>query len=350
MKSNKLKREPKYIAKFKAFPYQQEAVDAVKDLEYAAIFHEQGLGKTKIAIDVLLYWLSECSMDTALIVTKKQLVANWVNEFKDHTSIKPAVLNTDKNNNYRIFCGPYRVVLTNFETLETEKQQFELYLKVRNVGIIIDESAKLKNPNSKLTKTYFELAPLFQRRIIMTGTPVANRPYDIWAQIYFLDFGESLGADFNEFKKETDLIVETILSSKPGYKVIAGILENLGEKVCTDLLKKIDLFSGHDNDKLTMLIKANKSKRLVDFDFSLLQFIPYFHVSNLLSKQEEQIIMNSAYELKEAPIRKILLLHLDELKDVLIKTNGAQPGDTQIISVIEEQIKELYHQISIFEL
>lgn len=205
MKSNKLKREPKYIAKFKAFPYQQEAVDAVKDLEYAAIFHEQGLGKTKIAIDVLLYWLSECSMDTALIVTKKQLVANWVNEFKDHTSIKPAVLNTDKNNNYRIFCGPYRVVLTNFETLETEKQQFELYLKVRNVGIIIDESAKLKNPNSKLTKTYFELAPLFQRRIIMTGTPVANRPYDIWAQIYFLDFGESLGADFNEFKKETDL-------------------------------------------------------------------------------------------------------------------------------------------------
>ena len=145
-------------------------------------------------------------------------------------------------------------------------------------------------------------------------------------------------------------IVETILSSKPGYKVIAGILENFGEKVCTDLLKKIDLFSGHDNDKLTMLIKANKSKRLVDFDFSLLQFIPYFHVSNLLSKQEEQIIMNSAYELKEAPIRKILLLHLDELKDVLIKTNGAQPGVTQIISVIEEQIKELYHQISIFEL
>ena len=102
MKSNKLKREPKYIAKFKAFPYQQEAVDAVKDLEYAAIFHEQGLGKTKIAIDVLLYWLSKCSMDTVLIVTKKQLVANWVNEFKDHTSIKPAVLNTDKNNNYRI--------------------------------------------------------------------------------------------------------------------------------------------------------------------------------------------------------------------------------------------------------
>ena len=39
----------------------------------------------------------------------------------------------------------------------------------------------------------------------MTGTPVANRPYDIWAQIYFLDHGESLGEDFNEFKRNTNL-------------------------------------------------------------------------------------------------------------------------------------------------
>ena len=27
----------------------------------------------------------------------------------------------------------------------------------------------------------------------MTGTPVANRPYDLWAQIYFLDGGAALG-------------------------------------------------------------------------------------------------------------------------------------------------------------
>ena len=29
-----------------AFPYQHEAFEAVKDLSYSAIFHEQGLGKT----------------------------------------------------------------------------------------------------------------------------------------------------------------------------------------------------------------------------------------------------------------------------------------------------------------
>ena len=40
-----------YSAKLEAFPYQHEAFNEIKDKDYAAIFHEQGLGKTKIAID-----------------------------------------------------------------------------------------------------------------------------------------------------------------------------------------------------------------------------------------------------------------------------------------------------------
>ena len=205
MKRIHLIKEPSFIAKYDAFQYQKEAFEAVKDLEYAAIFHEQGLGKTKIAIDLLLYWLTETAVDTVLVVTKKQLVQNWIREFKNHTSIKPAVLDTNKQSNFFIFTGPARVVVTNFEVLVSEFEQVKLFLETRNVAIIIDESAKLKNPDAKLTKTFFELSPLFAKRVIMTGTPVANRPYDIWAQIFFLDQGRSLGTDFNSFKKETDL-------------------------------------------------------------------------------------------------------------------------------------------------
>ena len=67
--------------KNKAFPYQVEAFNALKDLEYAAIFHEQGLGKTKIAIDLIIYWLKNKDIDTVMIVTKKQLIKNWFEEF-----------------------------------------------------------------------------------------------------------------------------------------------------------------------------------------------------------------------------------------------------------------------------
>ena len=202
MKKIHLVKEPDLMTKYDAFSYQKEAVDAVKDLDYAAIFHEQGLGKTKIAIDLLLYWIKRTSIDTVLIVTKKQLVANWLREFENHTLIHPAILDTNRNRNYDVFCGPARVVITNFEILVTEKERFQLYLNTRNV---IDESTKLKNPKSKLTQTFFDLSTSFKKRVIMTGTPIANRPYDIWAQIYFLDQGESLGTDFQKFKREVDL-------------------------------------------------------------------------------------------------------------------------------------------------
>lgn len=205
MKRIHLIKEPSFIAKYDAFQYQKEAFEAIKDLEYAAIFHEQGLGKTKIAIDLLLYWLTETSIDTVLVVTKKQLVQNWIREFKNHTAIKPSVLDTNKQSNFYIFTGPARVVVTNFEVLVSEFDQIRLFLETRNVAIIIDESAKLKNPDAKLTKTFFELSTHFKKRVIMTGTPVANRPYDIWAQVFFLDQGKSLGTDFSSFKKETDL-------------------------------------------------------------------------------------------------------------------------------------------------
>lgn len=192
-------------AKLTAFPYQHEAFLAIKDKPYAAIFHEQGLGKTKIAIDLLLYWLEKRDIDTVLIVTKKTLVANWVGEFETHTNLRPKILDTKKKSNYFVMNSASRVIVTNFETISTERDRMHLFLKTRNVAIIIDESTKIKNPDSKLTQDFFSISPLFKIKVIMTGTPVANRPYDIWAQVYFLDLGESLGKDFNEFKTKCDL-------------------------------------------------------------------------------------------------------------------------------------------------
>lgn len=192
-------------AQYDAFPYQHEAFMAIRNLNYAAVFHEQGLGKTKIAIDLMLYWLQYRDIDTILIVTKKTLVPNWVNEIGAHTFLRPKVLGNNKGINFYAFNSSTRILITNFETVSCEKERMKLFLKTRNVAIIIDESTKIKNPESKLTQDFFELIDLFRIRLIMTGTPVANRPYDIWAQIYFLDKGKALGQDFKAFKRSCDL-------------------------------------------------------------------------------------------------------------------------------------------------
>ncbi len=200
-----LKREPKYTSKHEAFTYQEEALKAIRDLEYAAIFHEQGLGKTKIAIDLALYWFEKKVIDTVLFIVKKGLITNWRREFEIHSHILPKILTQNHKTNFFIFNSPARVILAHYEAVKSEKERMKLFLKTRNVAVILDESPKIKNPDSLLTKAFFDIAHLFKKRIIMTGTPIANRPYDIWAQIWFLDFGKSLGNDFKEYKQDLDL-------------------------------------------------------------------------------------------------------------------------------------------------
>ena len=200
-----LQREPDLTLKHEAFTYQLESVDAVKDLEYAAIFHEQGLGKTKVAIDLIVHWLTHRQLDTALIVVKRGLLDNWQRELASHSQLVPRVLTTNRNANFYVFNSPARVMLAHYEAVKAEKERMQLFLRTRNVGVILDESTKIKNPDAALTKTFLELAPLFTRRVIMSGTPVSNRPHDIWSQIKFLDNGASLGDDFADFKRSVNL-------------------------------------------------------------------------------------------------------------------------------------------------
>ena len=200
-----LKREPDLTLKHEAFAYQLEAVNAVKDLKYAAIFHEQGLGKTKVAIDLIVHWLAHRQLDTALIVVKKGLLDNWQTELASHSQLVPRVLTNNRSGNFYVFNSPARVMLAHYEAVKAEKERMQLFLRTRNVGVILDESTKIKNPNAGLTRTFLDLGPLFTKRVIMSGTPVSNRPQDIWSQIKFLDDGVSLGDDFAGFERSVNL-------------------------------------------------------------------------------------------------------------------------------------------------
>lgn len=317
-----------FSTKFDAFKYQAEAVDAMKSLEYGAIFHEQGLGKTKIAIDLLLYWLTK-GIDTVIIVTKKTLVMNWLSEFSTHTSFVPDVLTSKRGDNFFIFNSSTRVVVTNFETISSEKERIKLFLQTRNVGIIIDESTKIKNPESKLTKAFFELSPYFKRRIIMTGTPVANRPYDIWAQIYFLDNGKSLGGDFNSFKKECDL------SNDLGFNENKV---NAFERAVASIFDRIRPFSVRETKSSGIISLPNKQIHTIFVPFEGEQKRMY---DTVREEMELSVIKGDTTILDESPeaIKRLLRL-------VQIASNPALLDDSyKQISAKERKLDELIHHI-----
>lgn len=201
----RLRKPPRLGGKHESYPYQLDAVLAVRDLSYAAIFHEQGLGKTKIAIDILLYWLMNDIVDTVFIVTKKTLVQNWCDEIGNHSHITPRVLSGNRRSNSVALNAPVLIYVLNYEVISSNQDIITSFLLTCRVGAILDESQKIKNPESKLTQCFLSMTEMFERRIITTGTPAANRPYDIWSQIGFLDGGESLGKSFEKFRAEMDL-------------------------------------------------------------------------------------------------------------------------------------------------
>ncbi len=284
--------------KHDAFPYQREAVEAIRDKPYAAIFHEQGLGKTKIAIDILLYWIEVLDIDCVMIITKKQLISNWEEEFASHTYLKTKTLSNRRKDNFYVFNSNARIILTNFETISLEKERIKLFLETRDVGVIIDESTKIKNPTSKLTQNFFEISSLFKKRIIMTGTPIANRPYDIWAQIYFLDSGNSLGTNFEEFKSTTDLSND-LYSNKSKQ-------QNFEESVAT-IFSKIKNFTVRETKNSGIISLPNKVYHDIYTEFEHTQKKMYDHVRN-----EMQIMVQKGNNaiLDESPesIKRLLRL------------------------------------------
>jgi len=257
--------------KFDAFGFQEDAFNTLKDLEYAGVFHEQGLGKTKIAIDLLLYWIGKKSVDTVLIITKKGLVNNWEREFANHTHIRPRILTQDKRKNFFIFNSPTRVIISHFEILLSESKRLSLFAKGRKVGIILDESHKIKNPGTKLTQSAIKLADLFVKRLILTGTPIANRPYDIWAQIKFLDGGTAFGEDYESFKNKTDIVPQ--LNSDAGKRRSFELSIN-------SIFPKISSFCVRETKNSGIIDLPNKVVRNIDCEFEANQEQIYNSIRN----------------------------------------------------------------------
>lgn len=242
-------------AKQLAFAHQLEALEAIKDLPYAAVFHEQGLGKTKIGLDLALSWLAHDVVDSVLVVTKKSLIQNWRSEIESHSYLRARVLGQDRSTNFYAFNSPARLYLAHYEVLLSERKRLELFLKTRRVAIILDEAHKIKNPEAEVSQALHALADGFVRRVIMTGTPVANRPFDLWSQVRFLDGGEALGHEFAAFRRELDL-TNDLAHDKARADAFADALEGL--------FAKIAHFSVRETKKTSGLALPDKTIRNLD--------------------------------------------------------------------------------------
>lgn len=66
--------------------------------------------------------------------------------------------------------------------------------------VVADESSSFKNHAAKRFKSLAHMYNRIKRMVLLTGTPTPKGLIDLWAQIYLLDRGQSLGRTYTSFR------------------------------------------------------------------------------------------------------------------------------------------------------
>ena len=216
-----------YKTKTTPLRHQIEGIDYIKKNDIIPLFDEQGLGKSKMVIDALCSNIEEKKIDGAIIICKKSLLTTWKNEILKHSHLFPIIFSGTKSTRGRSLLTFGHFYIINYETLIQDLELIMLLLKHKNFAIVLDESQKIKNPEAKTTKAILTLRNSAKKKIIITGTPIANKPEDIWSQFFFLDDGKLLGNDFKEFRKKYTVK----LKGKESLDMYHDSLQDLREKI-----------------------------------------------------------------------------------------------------------------------
>ena len=149
----------------------------------ALIADEMGLGKTIQAIGVIN---AIPSIERVLVVCPASLKENWRRELKKWL-VRPLHAGIAEG---RHWPGGTAIVVINYDLAA------KFAHKMRSVEwdlIILDESQRIKNPRTARTKAILGsrkngLPPIPARyRICLSGTPIENRPIELWTTLCFLD-------------------------------------------------------------------------------------------------------------------------------------------------------------------
>ena len=185
----------------KLLPHQREGVDFLAGREAAAIFDDPGLGKTRQLIESIVGEISRGSIQAALIICPNTLKTTWGEEIEQYSTARYAIFGSGRKarrDTFRSLTAAFYVI--NYEAVIAEMPSLRALLRFKRIALVLDESHRIKTPGARITQAVHELRGEAARRYILTGTPVANKPEDLWSQIYFLDDGAALGGSFEDFR------------------------------------------------------------------------------------------------------------------------------------------------------
>jgi non-specific serine/threonine protein kinase len=223
-------------------PYQTTGyhwLNYLNDVGWGGILaDDMGLGKTVQALSMLRHYNQQNGNILTLVVCPTTLIYNWENEIKKFTPqltymIHHGSLRTRDTRELQ----NYNIIITTYGTLRSDIQ---MLMKVLFDYVILDESQAIKNPSSKVTKAACLLTA--RNRLCMSGTPLQNNTFDVYAQMNFLNPGLLGSVEFfrNEFATPIDKFGEPEQKDHLRKLLYPFILRRTKEQVARDLPEKME--------------------------------------------------------------------------------------------------------------
>jgi superfamily II DNA or RNA helicase len=208
---------------------------------------DMGLGKTVQALTMLHHYKTDTGRLRALVVCPTTLIYNWANEIKKFTpTLTHYIHHGSMRSRGTESMEPFDIIITTYGTLRSD---ITVLMKLLFDYVILDESQAIKNPASKVTKAACLLTA--KNRLCMSGTPLQNNTFDIFAQMNFLNPGLLGSMEFfrNEFATPIDKFGEQEQKEHLRKLLYPFILRRTKEQVAKDLPEKTETILFCEMDK-----------------------------------------------------------------------------------------------------
>lgn len=258
----------KHNLRVEPYEYQREGICFGLEHKRIIIGDEPGLGKTLQSIGIV----DTANAYPCLVICPSSLKINWQREFEKFTDKSAIVLDNNVRTTwgYLLSMGVHQVAIVNYESLRKffvwdirGGKQFRLKDVVFNPqiqafkSIIIDESHRVKDPSAQQTIFTKGLSVGKDWCILLSGTPVVNRPEDLIAQLSIMNrLGEFGGrakfiADYCTDPKDKTAKSAVPLSELSRQLYDTCMIRREKAKVLPQLPDKtrVDLYVDISNDK-----------------------------------------------------------------------------------------------------
>ena len=184
--------------KIEPYPYQLQGIARGLQLKRFINGDDMGLGKTLEAIATI----NKANAFPCLVICPNVVKINWQREWAKFTDKKAMVLTDSVRESWPFFwqTGMNQVFIVNYESLRkyfvrriTKSEKWTLkdveFHQTINLfkSVIIDESHKVKSTSTQQSKFCKGIASGKEYIILLTGTPVVNKPNDLVCQLGIMD-------------------------------------------------------------------------------------------------------------------------------------------------------------------